>query len=89
MTIHSNADTFTYGTVVQYTCLDGYRFDTEVYALNVTCAEDGNWQPQIGDCRGKPEYEKTILIQSILHKVIYLSHIFQTLGKQNQKEFTH
>ena len=53
MSTHGNADIRTYGTVVRYDCLEGYRFRPRVYVENVTCTEDGSWRPDIGDCEGR------------------------------------
>ena len=90
MAVNSNPDNFIYGTVVQYTCLDGYRFDTEVYALNVTCAEDENWRPQIGDCRGKSRVlqENNYIIHFTRSGILRLINAPND-KKQKQQEVTH
>ncbi|NXO38057.1 SVEP1 protein, partial [Locustella ochotensis] len=41
-------NTYTYGSKVQYRCLEGYTMATEVDAC--TCQEDGQWSPQSISC---------------------------------------
>ena len=52
MSTHSEPGNSTYGTVIQYECLQGYRFKRGVFVEYVTCTETGNWQPSIRDCEG-------------------------------------
>ena len=50
---HSSPENGThYGSVVQYECLEGYRFQSGDTVAVVTCYEDGSWQPDINHCQG-------------------------------------
>ena len=66
MSTYGNPDIRTYGTVVRYDCLEGYRFRPRVYVSNVTCTEDGSWRPDIGDCEGIKEFKLFSLFVSYI-----------------------
>ena len=56
----------TYGTVIQYECLEGYRFKRGAFVEYVTCTEAGSWQPAISECESMTWWNRNILLALLL-----------------------
>ena len=70
MSTHNMPSIRTYGTVVQYDCLEGYRFKPGIYRENVTCAKDGSWEPDIGDCEGSVREREVMFKGRLLYSIL-------------------